>query len=293
MKINDILGEISARRSPKPTNPDYHEEIKVQLLDNDVLGIRWGSDPHWVEVRGSNYWQYNANDPLHQLIDKITGNISDLMNGVAIPIFSWYPEYPELMHLLTDQSTITDGLEEALKFNRSSPYGFVGARNTSKNPAFLSQNEPRDLANHNLYLGRNGKVGYAMDQGKDLQNVFNNNRNFKGGRDAMIDAIKNGATTLNCFDGALPIFYKQHGFVVTGRVPFNDEYAPHGWDYNKYGRPDVVFMIYDGGARQTIEQRVGKFSPYQKGEGKYYTSYEAARKAQRAEIMRGQNRWRR
>jgi hypothetical protein len=73
------------------------------MIDDDVLSLKWGGDSHRVEVRGSNYWHYNTNDPLHRLIDQITGNISDLMNGAEIPIFAWYPEYAQLTHLLRDQ----------------------------------------------------------------------------------------------------------------------------------------------------------------------------------------------
>lgn len=75
----------------------------VQMLDNDVLGLHWGGDPHRVEVRGGNYWHYDPRDPLHQLIDSITGDVSNLMNGAEIPIFSWYPEYPAFVHLLRNQ----------------------------------------------------------------------------------------------------------------------------------------------------------------------------------------------
>ena len=176
-------------------------------------------------------------------------------------------------------------IEEALKFTQASPYGFVNARNKSQRATFLSQNSPHDLTNHQLYVGHSSDTGYAIDQNKDLQNVFSNaNIDFtkgKGlGREALIDASKNGATTLDCFDGFLPKYYKKFGFVVTSRLPFDDEYAPPNWNYKDYGRPDVVFMVYRGGPRETIEKRVGRFLPYHAGEGKYYSSYEDAKHEQ-------------
>ncbi len=68
-----------------------------------------------------------------------------------------------------------------------------------------------------------------------------------------------GAKALGAFDGFLPDLYRQAGFRVVARTKFVDEFAPAGWDYNRFGRPDVVFMSYQGGARDTIRQRFGQF----------------------------------
>ncbi len=183
----------------------------------------------------------------------------------------------------------TDQIEEALKFHRSSPYGFVGSRDSSKRLAYLWQKPSRELTNYDLNIARNGHVGYAMDQSKDLKNVFNNS-NFRGGGQAVVlDAIKNGATTLDCYDGFLPNFYNKFGFVVAGRVPFNNEFAPTNWDYGKNGRPDLVFMVYHGGPRDSIEQRVGRFPKYRLGEGPTFSSYDEAKRAQTMMAMKARN----
>lgn len=178
-------------------------------------------------------------------------------------------------------------IEEALKFARASPYGFVDTRNKSKKASFLSQNTPGELNRHKLFTARNGRIGFALNRKKDLQNVFNNSKFRGGGDEAMISAIKSGATTLDAFDPYLPRYYKRFGFVVAGRVPFNDQYAPQGWNYEKFGRPDVVLMVYKGGSRQTIEHRVDTFKPYQ-GEGKVFSSYDEAERAQKAEVRRAE-----
>lgn len=176
---------------------------------------------------------------------------------------------------------------EALKFSQTSPYGFVTGRNRSKRSAFLSQNDPRELTKHDLYTARGGRIGYAMDPSNDLQNLYNNSPFKGGGKEALIHAIKNGGSTLDAFDPFLPRLYKQHGFVVTGRMKFNPEFAPAGWDFEKNGSPDVVFMAYNGGPRQTIERRVGTFPPYNPSrEGQYHNSYDEAKAAQRAAAMK-------
>ncbi len=83
-----------------PRDAGKGKTIMVQLMDNGVLGLHWAGDRKWVEVRGRSYWQYDPADPLHQLIDQITGNKSDLMNGVEIAISPNYREYKILANLL-------------------------------------------------------------------------------------------------------------------------------------------------------------------------------------------------
>jgi hypothetical protein len=84
----------------------------------------------------------------------------------------------------------------------------------------------------------------------------------------LILGIKEGATTAEAFDTILPDYYAQFGFKAVSRVDFNDELKPDGWDYNTYkkynnGKPDVVLFIFDGGDRNTIEDRVGLFDDYE------------------------------
>ena len=60
------------------------------------------------------------------------------------------------------------------------------------------------------------------------------------------EAIKNGARKVHCFDGFLPEYYKKFGFKETKRVKWDEQYAPMKWDYNRLGRPDVVYMELEG-----------------------------------------------
>ena len=96
-----------------------------------------------------------------------------------------------------------------------------------------------------VYLTDDG-VGYIIDAG-DLQGVINASNRKGAGSAAVEDAIKNGARTLDAYewkDGkvSLPQFYARFGFREVERLEWDDQYAPEGWDYDVYGRPDVVFM---------------------------------------------------
>lgn len=122
------------------------------------------------------------------------------------------------------------------------PKSFLEARNNSSRSPFLSPITEEDLKNHTLILTADGKAGAAVSPEGDIQNVFNNGGPKGVGNYVMLKAIESGGKTLDCFDGYLPGYYSNFGFTESGRMTFNKEYAPEGWDYDKYATPDVVFM---------------------------------------------------
>ncbi len=164
----------------------------------------------------------------------------------------------------------------------ATPEEFAAARDRSARAAFLSPETTENLAGKELHLSGDGKVGYALDKEGDLQNLFNNGGPKGAGRAALADAVKNGAKTLDAFDPKLPEIYSEYGFVPTGRMAFNDEYAPKNWNFVRDGRPDVVFMAYQGGSRDTISDRAGTFPAYRQGSAPLYTDFDQAKAVSRA-----------
>jgi hypothetical protein len=73
-------------------------------------------------------------------------------------------------------------------------------------------------------------------------------------------AVEAGGIKLDNFDNYLTPVYEKAGFRVVSRVPFNEEYAPEGWNKEKHGTPDVVAMVYDPQNKLEIEER--KFEDY-------------------------------
>lgn len=135
---------------------------------------------------------------------------------------------------------------------------FIAARNESKRQSFLSPLEPGDLAEHELYVGFDGHVGFALSPDGDVQNVFNNGGPKGAGAEAIFAAIDRGGRTLDAYAGFLPAYYGQFGFVETGRMKFDKQYAPPGWD-ESLGEPDVVFMAwqgYNGESKDEIRRRI-------------------------------------
>lgn len=88
------------------------------------------------------------------------------------------------------------------------------------------------------------EIGFAlkpMPEGDNDIISVHNNTNIHGIGDALIDSAKRlGGTTLDHFDGFLSDFYNKKGFKEYDRWKWDDQYAPTDWDYEKYGKPDVI-----------------------------------------------------
>ncbi|MBI4774221.1 MAG: hypothetical protein HY788_08580 [Deltaproteobacteria bacterium] len=102
--------------------------------------------------------------------------------------------------------------------------------------------EYRDMKTR-LYLSESGRSGYGITKDGDLISLFSLPK-AKEGPAAVADAVQNGAKKLDCIDSErfLTQFYGRFGFTEYDRLKWDDQYAPEGWDYKRWGRPDIVFM---------------------------------------------------
>lgn len=169
------------------------------------------------------------------------------------------------------------------------PEAFVKARDASKRPQYLSPHPASELVGHTLLTNKEGTVGISVDPHGDIQNVFNNGGPKGGAAKAMVAAIAAGGRTLDCYDGYLPGYYSQFGFKEDSRMKFNPDFAPPGWDFDKNGMPDIVFMSWsghmgDGGAQGVLDRVAthhGKWPAPERSEV-YGDDWDAAKQASRA-----------
>jgi len=115
-----------------------------------------------------------------------------------------------------------------------------------------------DLAQASLFRTTDGS-GFAIKPDGDIVAVFTSAGEPKGGSYSMIQAaVQAGGKKLDAFDTYLPDIYESAGFRPVARLPWNDDYAPAGWDKKTFvefnnGEPDVVFFVQDsnyfGGAK--------------------------------------------
>ena len=70
-----------------------------------------------------------------------------------------------------------------------------------------------------------------------------------------MESLKSGGNHLDCYDGYLPRLYGSIGFKPICKIKFNDEYAPDNWDFERDGRPDVVFIVHPNEPLQEIMRK--------------------------------------
>jgi hypothetical protein len=104
------------------------------------------------------------------------------------------------------------------------------ARNTSELVAGATSKPEEMPADGTYYVSDDLMSGFGVQTDGTLIGVYNL---IKGrGVDMVWEAVLHyGADRLDCFDGFLPVYYKQFGFVEYERAP---NWTPGG--------PDVVFM---------------------------------------------------
>jgi len=176
-----------------------------------------------------------------------------------------FPKFKEVQKIyeVTDGNVYRQMMVESLKDNRF-------AASVTVHPA-EEFNEMR------MFVTEDGSTGITITSEGFLGGAFSNP---SAGRpqnlaQLMVVGIKEGATTAEAFDTVLPNYYSNFGFKAVSRTSFNEEFKPmvkngnavKDWDFETYkdfnnGRPDVVFFIYDGGNRNTIEDRLGLFDLY-------------------------------
>ena len=120
-------------------------------------------------------------------------------------------------------------------------------RNNKRN-FFLSKYEPEEMELNGMqtYNLKDYPIGFALQKSNDSDDVdivgVHNNSNIGGvGEDLVDSAVSLGGNTLDHYDGFLSDFYGKKGFEEYHRVPWNDKYADPNWDYEKYGKLDVVY----------------------------------------------------
>lgn len=172
------------------------------------------------------------------------------------------------------------------------------ARKANTYGTFFVPRSPEEYSNMKCFIANSGAGGLAV-KGNEITSVFKNPKIAKNDRlgsatisTLMIAALRNGGKILDCYDGFLPDFYMQFGFVPVGYKEFNDQWAPDGWNFDRDGRPNLIFMLHSGiSLTQTFwEHETEKLPSFKDYEGKIpkFHDYDSAFEA-RAAILSDEN----
>jgi len=92
------------------------------------------------------------------------------------------------------------------------------------------------------YLTENGVAGFAIS-GDELVGLFNDREEPGVGEQLVGEATNRGASRLMCFATDKRVsLYQSWGFAEQDRASWDENLAPERWDYERFGRPDVVWM---------------------------------------------------
>ena len=129
-------------------------------------------------------------------------------------------------------------------FEINNPRAFYNAAQKTQRKSMLTDYSIQDFEDMTTYLLNGYNVGYAIKKDGDIVSVFNNSGVPNIGDELIKSAIKNNGHKLDHFDGYLSDFYEKAGFKEVDRYKWDDQYAPQNWDYDKYGKPDIVMRSY-------------------------------------------------
>lgn len=112
-----------------------------------------------------------------------------------------------------------------------------------------------------LYLSEDGSTGFAL-HGTDIVSVFTDKtvaNHPMAVCSILLNALEAGGNKLDCYGHKLVRFYEQMGFVLDGKIRYNDKYETEDWTSRKdvLGSPDV-FALHWGDT--SIDETISKLS---------------------------------
>lgn len=153
------------------------------------------------------------------------------------------------------------GLIENDDFIKNDFKNFIIARDRTNREGFITPYTEMAMIREGFetYQVRGFDIGFALhkldDGNVDITSVFNNEKEVRNIGDYLLKAaLKHGGTQLDHFEGKLSDIYGRNGFKEYERYKWDDNYAPQNWNYEKYGRPDVVLRRHENYMKENIKK---------------------------------------
>jgi hypothetical protein len=255
VEYGDIISAIQFDKNAKPirlskNDPNYHPSYPVVLPGKPIMVFNNAVDVRDVYPNAVPKSKEASQVPLGQR--KKPAAARSAMGGQYIS------EVP---------SGISEG-QPIIKQRKASPEKFVSELEKTKasDPTqYWSVDSVKlSAAKKGKVISVDGGYGFVSNDG-DIKGVFKlPTSKVKGVADNILqEAVNQGGTKLDNFDGYLTKIYERNGFRIAARIPFNEEFAPDGWNKAKHGTPDVVAMVYDPNNELGIKEK--KFDDYDAG----------------------------
>lgn len=148
----------------------------------------------------------------------------------------------------------TDETEKSaknIKFNKPPSKTFVRNMTEAKNSVSEEErwrvdiHSVEDYKKDKLFTTEGGSC-VAVEPNGNIISVCKRSGDTARGTDLVKYAVQNGGNRLDAFGGKLYEFYTKNGFEPVSWTPFNEEYAPDGWNKNRDKKEPVIFYKYTG-----------------------------------------------
>lgn len=167
--------------------------------------------------------------------------------------------------------SVNDGLDSiGYKPNTKSKsfYSMIlNAKDKNTNGACVDLYSVSEYSKMNCISFDNGRAGVAVKKDGDIVSVFKNPESSVKGfiKSAILASVKNGGDRCDCYSigGALPTMYCDCGMIPVCRIKFDNDFAPDGWNFERDGEPDIVFMAYCGDSIENLNDRFKKYKRFE------------------------------
>ncbi len=244
-------------------NDRYNRDTRQNVMRRSALSTLQGGEPFFTDPGrlSSPRWMQGERGRAIQPTDPR----AELFESIEMP---------------TDKAYLLDTTEGAANLFRERL--LAAKESQGARGAAVEAKKLEDYLDTQLYLLDQGRAGFGIQDGDIVSAFKHQGADIRDFADYMLPlSVQEGGRRLDAFATKLPDLYRRGGFKETGRLKFDDEEAPEGWDYeamrsfNK-GRPDVVSMVLDPAAKPSDLNRKGRL----------HSSYEEMMEAQAEEIER-------
>jgi len=167
-----------------------------------------------------------------------------------------------------------------VKYHEVAPREFhsaiAAAKANNSHGAFVDLHDLDDYNGDKLLMSPNGGAGVAVTPDGNIISVFKDPASKEKGamHSILMNALEHGGKKLDCFDGALPTMYAKYGMTPVAKCKFSREYAPEGWNFERDGEPDVIFMVHNGDSMDRVKDNFGKYPAADLSKAPYVDEYD-------------------
>lgn len=132
--------------------------------------------------------------------------------------------------------------EELKKAFESKNIKYYPIRTATAEEFYEAIGRAKETNDHGAFVTLDGTAGIAITKDNNIVSVFNGGQQKGVLKTLMPVAIENGGRKLDNYNSdKLSAMYELYGFNPVSMTEFNEKFAPHDWDYERDGTPDIVF----------------------------------------------------